>query len=269
MPVTDALRQQRSDKSRRAGRGDRVNVAGERERSVKHRLAHASVRVTGTDRAAVPPPQAIGIAELFHQLLPYGNSALYGGCFETEGLLRDINRRQTTTQLLVGEGDCNLQVEIPWSLEDSLPDSLVQGAYVRVRGVLTYTSIENCEEGIFGRIENIELIPASPEAVSVVRRAPYWTTARLMKTLVALSVLLALLAAWLVTLRRAIVRKTEELRESVRAQERVSIEATAAQINRLAAAGCDIVRVAVPDMAAAKAIAEIKKKIKIVEIRVD
>ena len=39
--------------------------------------------------------------------------------------------------------------------------------------------------------------------------------------------------------------------------------ATAAQINRLAAAGCDIVRVAVPDMAAAKAIAEIKKKIKI------
>lgn len=37
--------------------------------------------------------------------------------------------------------------------------------------------------------------------------------------------------------------------------------ATAAQINALAAAGCDIVRVAVPDEAAARAIADIKRQI--------
>ena len=41
------------------------------------------------------------------------------------------------------------------------------------------------------------------------------------------------------------------------------IRRTAAQINRLAELGCDIVRVAVPDMAAADAIADIKKLIKI------
>lgn len=211
--------------------GDRVIVSGKREPSVKHRLAETTVRHTGT--AAVPPHRSIDIADLFAKLLPYGNTELYGGLFETEGLLRDINRRQTTTQLLVGEGDCNLQVEIPWSLEEALPAQLVQGAYVRVRGVLTYTSIENYEEGIFGRIENIELIPAAPNAVTVVKRAPYWTAARLTKTLIALSVLLALLATWLVTLRRAIRRKTNELRESVRQQERVRIEATAAQRERL------------------------------------
>lgn len=39
--------------------------------------------------------------------------------------------------------------------------------------------------------------------------------------------------------------------------------ATAAQINRLAALGCDIVRVAVPDMASANAVGEIKKLISI------
>ena len=39
--------------------------------------------------------------------------------------------------------------------------------------------------------------------------------------------------------------------------------ATAAQINALAAAGCDIIRVAVPDMEAAKAICDIKKNISI------
>ena len=39
--------------------------------------------------------------------------------------------------------------------------------------------------------------------------------------------------------------------------------ATAAQINRLAALGCDIVRVAVPTMEAANAIGEIKKHISV------
>ena len=41
------------------------------------------------------------------------------------------------------------------------------------------------------------------------------------------------------------------------------VEATAAQINRLEKAGCEIIRVAVPDMEAAGAIAEIKRRITI------
>ncbi len=41
------------------------------------------------------------------------------------------------------------------------------------------------------------------------------------------------------------------------------VEATVAQIARLEAAGCDIVRVAVPDMEAARAVAAIKKRIRI------
>ena len=41
------------------------------------------------------------------------------------------------------------------------------------------------------------------------------------------------------------------------------VEATVSQIERLAAAGCDIVRVAVPDMAAAQAIAGIRARINI------
>ena len=41
------------------------------------------------------------------------------------------------------------------------------------------------------------------------------------------------------------------------------VDATVRQIDRLAAAGCDIVRVAVPDMAAAKAIGKIKERISI------
>ena len=41
------------------------------------------------------------------------------------------------------------------------------------------------------------------------------------------------------------------------------VEATVSQINELTAAGCDIVRLAIPDMNAAKAVAEIKKQVEI------
>lgn len=213
--------------------GDLVSVRGERELTSKHRVADAAVDVTGHDPSAVPPPAASGIADLFQRLLPFGNTDLYGGMFVTEGLLRDINRRQTTTQLLVGEGDCNLQVELPWALEEALPADLVLGATVRVRGILTYTSIENYEEGIFGRIENIELIPASPDDVEVVRSAPFWTPGRLVFILTWTLALLAALSVWTLTLRRMVAKKTAELAESVRQRERVRIEADAARRERL------------------------------------
>lgn len=213
--------------------GDIITVSGTREITSKHRVANAVVTVEGHSDAAVPPPLAIDIPTLFNRLMPFGNTDLYGGVVETEGLLRDINRRQTTTQLLVGEGDCNLQVEIPWALEDALPAKLVQGATVSVRGVLTYTSIENYEEGIFGRIENIELLPASPDAVKVIRRAPFFTVERLLFVLAGVAALFGLLSIWTLTLRRMVAKKTDELAESVRQRERVSIEADAARRERL------------------------------------
>ncbi len=213
--------------------GDIVSVSGRREQTSKHRIADAQSAVEFHSLETVPPPLTIGIKALFGQLLPFGNTDLYGGMVESEGLLRDINRRQTTTQLLVGEDDCNLQVEIPWALEDSLPNDLVLGATVRVRGVLTYTSIENYEEGIFGRIENIELIPTSPEDVKVVRRAPIFTVERLLFILGGVAALFGLLSIWTFTLRRMVAKKTDELAESVRQRERVSIEADAARRERL------------------------------------
>ena len=213
--------------------GDLVSVYGERELTSKHRVSDAKVTVSGHDDASGPPPLAIGIAELFQRLMPFGNTELYGGMVETEGLLRDINRRQTTTQLLVGEGDSNLQVEIPWALEDALPADLVQGATVKVRGILTYTSIENYEEGIFGRIENIELIPMSPSAVEVVRRAPFFTAERLLFVLAWVLALLGALSVWTLTLRRMVSKRSAELAESIRLRETARIEADAARRERL------------------------------------
>ncbi|MCL2662663.1 MAG: flavodoxin-dependent (E)-4-hydroxy-3-methylbut-2-enyl-diphosphate synthase [Oscillospiraceae bacterium] len=62
-------------------------------------------------------------------------------------------------------------------------------------------------------------------------------------------------------------QKTGELKqiaiESMTTTKTSDVEATVAQIHRLEQAGCDIIRVAVPDIASAEAISEIKERISI------
>jgi len=213
--------------------GDVVSAKGEREPSTKNRLSTHAVERLSDAPIALPPPRKVTIHELFQAIMPFGSRQWYGARCETEGLLRDINRRQNTTQLLVGEGDENIQVEMPWALEDALPRTLVQGARVRVTGNLAYTSIENYDEGIYGRIENIELIPQSGAAVEIVQDAPFWTSERLWRVLLGLVTLFLVVFAWAVTLRRMVARRTRELGESVRLRETERIEADAARRERL------------------------------------
>ncbi len=216
--------------------GDRIEVAGEREPSIKHRLATKTLSIVGHNPGGVPPPRETAIGELFESIMPYGNTDLYGAMFTVEGLLRDVNRRQSTTQLLVGEGERNLQVEIPWALADALPANLVVGATVRVTGALAYTSIENYEEGVFGRIENVELIPMSPSEVQVVKRAPkppFWTGRRLAAAFGTGLGVIAVMFVWVATLRRMVRRRTRELADSIRQRERARIEADASRRERL------------------------------------
>ena len=216
--------------------GDRIEASGEREPSAKHRLAARKLAVAGRDPAGAPPPRKISVGELFKNIMPFGNTRWYGGMFTVEGLLRDINRRQNSTQILVGEGDLNVMVELPVALEAPLPAKLMLGATVEATGALAYTSIENYEEGVFGRIENVELMPCSLDAVRVVKRAPappFWTVRRLWSAFGTLAAVLAASFFWNAALRRAVRRKTRELADSIRQRETVRIEADVSRRERL------------------------------------
>ena len=213
--------------------GDEISVSGVQEESIKKRMEASSVTV-GENRAdSVPPPRKATIAEIFEQVLPYGDTPWYGEMITTEGLLRDINRRQTTTQLLVGEDERNLQVELPIPIESALPESLVLGATVRVTGALVFTSIENFEEGRFERVENVELLPISTASIQVVRSAPFWNSKRLVHLVELVLFLLGVVSIWAITLRRMVRKRTSELAESIRQREHTRIEADAARRERL------------------------------------
>lgn len=220
----------------KASVGDLIAASGEKDYSSKPRLLTRKMTVEGPSPDGAPAPTSVTIAELFDAVMPHGNPAWYGGMFTTEGLLRDINRRQNSTQLLVGDGECNIQVDMPWALEKALPDDLVVGARVRVTGALAYTSIENLAEGKFARIENLELIPMTGDDVSVVNLAPkppFWTARRLRIVFGVAGVVFFVMFVWVFTLRKMLRRKMRELAESIRERETSRIEADASRRERL------------------------------------
>lgn len=216
--------------------GDFVEVRGEKEFSSKPRLKTREIVLKKVSDRAVAAPVEVTIAELFDAVMPHGNPAWYGGVYTTEGLLRDINRRQNSTQLLVGDGERNIQVDMPWALDVALPDDFVVGATVRVTGALAYTSIENLEEGKFARIENLELIPMTGDDVKIVNRAPpppFWTMRKIRAVFSVVGLVFLLMFIWVVTLRKMLRRKMRELAESIRERETTRIEADASRRERL------------------------------------
>lgn len=214
-------------------RGDVLTARGIREPTDKRRLATQKITLLKDKTLTPPAPYASELVSLFNQLGLFGNVDMYGAVFRTEGLLRDINRRQNTTQLLVGEGEYNLQVELPIPLEGTLPAWLKLGSRVQVTGALAYTSIVDVETGDRRRIENVELIPSKLTDVVLVRRAPFWTPRRLLIAVISLGAAFILLTVWLITLRRMVAKRTAELADSIRAREATRIEALAVQRERL------------------------------------
>lgn len=183
--------------------GDAVEVNGEREPTSKHRIAAKTVEKTGSGGpASAVEAREAPITEIFEKTMPYGNPDWYGRVVVTEGTVIDINRRQTSTQLLIGENNCNFQMELPWPLETPLPKNLMLGARARVRGVLVYTSIEDVEENIAQRIENLEIMPQDASGLEIVELAPFWTIPRICWTFGSILLLAGALLLFLLVRRR-------------------------------------------------------------------
>lgn len=159
--------------------GEQLAVKGTREPTSKHRLDTVSIKRSQGRKLSLPEMESFSPEGLYSKLLPYGNPALYGRVIKTEGIIIDINRRQMTTQLLIGQNNCNFQCELPISLEKPLPKDMMLGAWAEVTGVLVYTSIEDVENNIAHRIENIEIMPQSANSVRIIKKAPFWTVARI------------------------------------------------------------------------------------------
>ena len=161
--------------------GDRVKVRGIfPKRATTPRMRDATVEVVG--KGAVPPYIEMTPAEM-HAVGPDGEPGKrfwYGKLVSTSGVVLDINRRETYTQLVIGPKETPVIVSVPHLLKTPLPEELEIGAHVRVRGVGVYTAAWDEKSGAITPVRDIQVRTANIESVTVLSSKPFWTAGAVM-----------------------------------------------------------------------------------------
>ncbi len=216
--------------------GDLVSVIEGESRAAftTPRINRAKVAVTGHDTARVPPPRRVTIADLYrHPLNDPAAPDLWGLNVVAEGVVRDINRRETFTQIQVSDGVRSFQASAAIHVDRPLPDDLKLGARVAVEGVMLYSPVDDPHTHAMTDFNNVSVMPLDIDGVTVLTRAPFWTPGRLAALVGAILAVLAGVLVWAALLRRAVARKAVQLEETLREKVRDKVEADAIRRERL------------------------------------
>lgn len=159
--------------------GARVVARGDALMNVAtHQMYNAVLAVEG--RGKVPSPIVMTPAEM-HEIKPGDEPwrrAWYGKLVVTSGVVRDINRRATYTQIVIGPSETPVMASLPIERTSPLPEGLEVGANVRVSGVGVYRYQRDPATGAFMPIEDIEVRLRSVKGLDIMTRQPFWTVGR-------------------------------------------------------------------------------------------
>lgn len=172
-----AWRVQRDANDPRVSAGDIVSVGGHDIKGIATpRFKADVVRMLGRDPSRLPKPERVSIGELLVDPIADTNAVnRFGRIVTVEGTVRDINRRQTFMQVLLGEGDGVVQAVVPFPIASSTPKDLNLGARVRITGVYVYTTVQDAQL----QMENPSVLAARIDDFVIISAAPFWTPLRL------------------------------------------------------------------------------------------
>ena len=172
-----AWRVQRDANDPRVSTGDIVSVGGHFIKGIATpRFKADVVRMLGHDPSRLPKPERVSIGELLVDPIADTNAVnRFGRIVTVEGTVRDINRRQTFMQVLLGEGDGVVQAVVPFPIASSTPKDLNLGARVRITGVYVYTTVQDAQL----QMENPSVLAARIGDFVIISAAPFWTPLRL------------------------------------------------------------------------------------------
>ena len=156
--------------------GDVVKVRGVfPKRAATPRMRNADVEVVGKDN--VPPYIELSPAEMHATDADgeQGRRSWYGRLVSTSGIIRDINRRETYTQMVIGPKETPVQVSVPFRISDPLPKDVEIGAVVRVRGVGVYTAVRDENRNAAVAVKDISVRVMRMDDVMVRSPRPFWT----------------------------------------------------------------------------------------------
>jgi len=193
-----AWRVQRDSKEPRISVGDIVSVGGHDIKGIATpRFKADVVRPLGHNPEKLPTPESVSLAELLVDPIADTNAVnRYGKIVTVDGIVRDVNRRQTFMQLGLGDGSGIVQAVVPYKYERQTPDDLKLGARVRVTGVYVYGSVQDAATQAWTGIETPSVLVAHDSDFAVVSSAPFWTPARFWILIGAILLAAAVLVFW-------------------------------------------------------------------------
>ena len=198
------------------------------------RINSAECRILGHDESKLPAPLKVSVSELYaHPLNEPGARDRWGDIVVAEGVVRDINRRETYTQLQVSDGERSFQAPLNIHIDKPIPEDLKLGARVRVEGVMVYTAVDEPKTHVMTDFHTVSVLPPSLQHVTVLSKSPFWTPAKLWGVIGGFVAALLAALAWGFTLRRAVAKKTEQLETTIREKVRDKVEADAIRRERL------------------------------------
>ena len=203
-PSGGVWRVQRDVNNPRVKRGDLVSVKGERIKGIPTQRAKASeVSVVGDGSAELLGPEAVAISDLVAD--PYVDANVldrYGRLVTIEGVVRDVNRRKTFMQLVVGDVGASVQCVIPFLLDRPTPSDLKLGARVKLAGIYVYANVKDVETRKW-TIELPSVLVQKEEDLVIVSHAPFWTPGRFWMLIAAIVLVAAVLVFWVRSRERA------------------------------------------------------------------
>lgn len=175
------------------------------------RVNHASVVELKNATAELPRPKDVTVDDLYsHPLTVPGAEDLWGRMVRCAGTVRDINRRQTFTQIQLGEGNRSFQAAVRINIDTPLPDDLKLGAKVLIWGVMLYSPVEDPARHVMTDFTDVSVMPMDINGVEVLSKAPFWTPGRVWLLLAGIAAVLALVSMKLkLTLREKQLEKLE------------------------------------------------------------
>jgi len=156
--------------------GDRVRVEGVKPRgSARPRIERAKTEKIGT--GSLPEPIEMTVDEMYAvgDDGEAGRRAWYARLVAVRGIVTDINRRETYTQILLGPKSRSVQIALPIRWSDPLPKGLAFGAFVRVRGIGHYDPLPPDHKGAVTELVNFSVYPERLADLQILDEAPFWT----------------------------------------------------------------------------------------------
>ena len=198
-------RVQRDAREPRVSVGDIVSAGGYGIKGIATpRFKADVVRLLGHDPEKLPMPERVSLAELLVDPIADTNAVnRYGRIVMVDGIVRDVNRRQTYMQLALGDGSGIVQVVIPYKYERPTPEDLKLGARVRVTGVYVFGATKDVATQVETGIETPSVLTLRDSDFTVISAAPFWTPARFWMLIGAILLSAAVLVFWVKSREKA------------------------------------------------------------------